>query len=144
VTTLAPFKILIPKAGEAFDVCLVVHDPDESSIRNSTYIFVDLKSKGEPPDPNAHINVDHIDKLPGSGKQYKNMKKMMTNTKLKYVYIYASTANISGELPDENVIVMGRKELLKFLGPCAEIYMAARAAVQKPAVNISGLNNSTE
>jgi hypothetical protein len=46
----------------------------------------------------------------------------------------AAKVNITGCLPDENVIIMGRKDVLKFLGPCAEVYMAARAAVDNQAV----------
>ncbi len=135
VTNVEPFKILIPKAGEAFDVGLVVHDSDENLIRNSTYLFIDLKSKIEPPDQIEQIKVDNIKKLPGSGKQYKYMKKLMMDTELKFVYIYASTANLTGCLPDENVIIMGREEVLEFLGPCAEVYIAARAAFNNPVVN---------
>jgi hypothetical protein len=114
-----PVVVIIPKAGEAWDVGVKMMS---SSSSEPLYIFIDNKSRLE----NAtEINSTTVKAMPKGGRQYKKTKKVIGD-RLKFVYIYATMIDKPSYCVD-NAIFMGRNESIKMMGPLAELCRVDRS-----------------
>ena len=103
-------------------------------------MFIDQKSRregkfagGTEVEKTIHLNKqEDIDDFT---RQSLTLKENLRASDLDYVYVYATTKNSvtlgKGLKIDDRCIIMTRSQTMNFLGPFADIYVAARDILEK-------------
>ena len=128
-----PVRLIRSAESESWDLCVKAHDP---ATGGAFLVFFDDKSSAEFKDAQESIKAT---KFATNPKQYANTKAVLGPSR-PFLYVYRSTYPdlpsrvLPAVTPDEadlpsRCMVLGRDDTLALLGPFAEIYKTARAAL---------------
>jgi hypothetical protein len=131
-----PVRLIRSAESESWDMCVKAHDP---ATGGAFLVFFDDKSSAEFKDAQESIKAA---KFATNPKQYASTKAVLGPSR-PFLYVYRSTypdlpsrvlpavTPAEADLPSR-CMVLGRDDTLALLGPFAEIYKTARAALVKP------------
>jgi hypothetical protein len=133
VSRRRPVRIIRPMEGESWDLCIKALNP---ATGEAFLVFFDDKSSTEFDEGKTPLTLNEVT---GHQKQYNHTKAVLGPSR-PFLYVYCSTymgvpsqvlpaANRAEKALPSRCLVMGREDTLSLLGPFAEIYKAARAAV---------------
>jgi len=128
-----PVRLIRSAESESWDMCVKAHDP---ATGGAFLVFFDDKSSAEFKEAQESIKAT---KFATNPKQYANTKAVLGPSR-PFLYVYRSTYPdlpsrvLPAVTPDEadlpsRCMVLGRDDTLALLGPFAEIYKTARAAL---------------
>jgi hypothetical protein len=128
-----PVRLIRSAESESWDMCVKAHDP---ATGGAFLVFFDDKSSAEFKDAQESIKAA---KFATNPKQYASTKAVLGPSR-PFLYVYRSTYPdlpsrvLPAVTPDEadlpsRCMVLGRDDTLALLGPFAEIYKTARAAL---------------
>ena len=128
-----PVRLIRSAESESWDMCVKARDP---ATGGAFLVFFDDKSSTEFKDAQESIKAT---KFATNPKQYANTKAVLGPSR-PFLYVYRSTYPdlpsrvLPAVTPDEadlpsRCMVLGRDDTLALLGPFAEIYKTARAAL---------------
>ena len=131
VNVSRPVRLIRPMEGESWDLCVKALNP---ATGEAFLVFFDDKSSTEFDEGKTPLTLNEVT---DHQKQY-NRTKAVLGPSRPFLYVYRSTYVPSQVLPAANraedalpsrCLVLGREDTLSLLGPFAEIYQAACAAV---------------
>jgi hypothetical protein len=133
VSVSRPVRLIRPMEGESWDLCVKALN---LATGEAFLVFFDDKSSTEFDEGKTPLTLNEVT---GHQKQY-NHTKVVLGPSRPFLYVYRSTymgvpsqvlpaANRAEDALPSRCLVMGRNDTLSLLGPFAEIYKAARAAV---------------
>jgi hypothetical protein len=128
-----PVRLIRSAESESWDMCVKARDP---ATGGAFLVFFDDKSSTESKEAQESIKAT---KFATNPKQYANTKAVLGPSR-PFLYVYRSTYPdlpsrvLPAVTPDEadlpsRCMVLGRDDTLALLGPFAEIYKTARAAL---------------
>jgi hypothetical protein len=133
VSVSRPVRLIRPMEGESWDLCVKALNP---ATGEAFIVFCDDKSSTEFDEGKTPLTLNEVT---DHQKQY-NRTKAVLGPSRPFLYVYRSTyvdvpsqvlpaANRGEDALPSRCLVLGREDTLSLLGPFAEIYQAARAAV---------------
>ena len=127
-----PVRLIRSAESESWDMCVKARDP---ATGRAFLVFFDDKSSAEFKETQESIKAT---KFATNPKQYANTKAVLGPSR-PFLYVYRSTypdlpSRVLPAVTDEadlpsRCLVLGREDTLNLLGPFAEIYKTARAAL---------------
>ena len=140
-----PVRIIKPSVGETWDLCVKVLDPNTGK---AFHIFYDMKSSAEFSEAQRSIGATSFVENP---EQYVLTKAVLGPSR-PFLYVYLSTyvevtsQVLSAAAPAEaalpsRCLVLSRYDTLTLLGPFAEIYQTARAALGAKKAGVAEQSN---